>query len=121
VAFQLRDDLLSTFGAEAETGKPRGNDLRAGKRTAVLNEAERRLDPAGRAALDRCLGRPDASDAEVDEAARWLERCGARQAVEARLAELLARATSGLADAPLETSGRECLRGAAAALTVRAS
>jgi geranylgeranyl diphosphate synthase type I len=121
VAFQLRDDLLSTFGAEAETGKPRGNDLRAGKRTAVLIEAEKRLDPAGREALGRCLGRPEATADEVDEAARWLERCGARQAVEARLTDLLDRATAGLAGAPLEAAGREALRGAAAALTVRAS
>src|SRR5205823_1606576 len=53
VAFQLRDDLLGTFATTAETGKPEGGDLRAGKRTAVIVEAERLLDAAGRRALDR--------------------------------------------------------------------
>ncbi|MGC4092334.1 MAG: polyprenyl synthetase family protein [Polyangiaceae bacterium] len=32
VGFQLRDDLLSAFGDPKRTGKPLGNDLKAGKR-----------------------------------------------------------------------------------------
>ena len=36
VAFQLRDDLLSTFGTSQETGKP-GDDLRHGKHNAVVS------------------------------------------------------------------------------------
>nr|MDT0665566.1 polyprenyl synthetase family protein [Micromonospora sp. DSM 115978] len=35
-AFQLRDDVLGAFGDPAETGKPSGDDLRDGKRTALL-------------------------------------------------------------------------------------
>ena len=37
-AFQVRDDFLGTFGAPEKTGKPAGNDLRAGKRTAIIEE-----------------------------------------------------------------------------------
>lgn len=36
LAFQLRDDLLDAFGDPANTGKQRGGDLRAGKKTYLL-------------------------------------------------------------------------------------
>ena len=59
VAFQLRDDVLGTFGDPRATGKPAGNDLRAGTRTALVVDAFG--DPAAAAALGRVLGKRDAS------------------------------------------------------------
>ena len=44
IAFQLRDDLLGAFGDPAVTGKPSGDDLRDGKRTALLAVALKRAD-----------------------------------------------------------------------------
>ena len=36
LAFQLRDDVLGVFGEPEVTGKPAGDDLREGKRTALV-------------------------------------------------------------------------------------
>jgi geranylgeranyl diphosphate synthase type I len=85
VAFQLRDDLLGTFGHEAQTGKRRGGDLLAGKRSAVYVEAETQLDSAGKAAVSAIFGRRDAGEAELEQAIAAVSRSGARQRVEARL------------------------------------
>ena len=119
VAFQLRDDLLGAFAKEAETGKKEGSDLRAGKRTALLAEAEGRLDDAGRAAIARALGHEDASDDVVREATLALERCGARAAVEERLRSLCARAGELAKQLPVSERARTLFEGAALALLPR--
>jgi geranylgeranyl diphosphate synthase, type I len=119
VAFQLRDDLLGTFGATEETGKPVGNDLRAGKRTAILAEAlsgRSPLPPAGREAVDRVFGNAGASDADVSAATEALDACGARAAVTLRLARLCHEAETLAEGLPLAAPVPALLAGAAAAL-----
>jgi geranylgeranyl diphosphate synthase type I len=96
VAFQLRDDVLGTFGDPSSTGKPARSDLREGKRTALI--AEIAHDPRG-AALFGDLSRPDVRDEEIDAFAAYLVSSGARERVEARIETLLDRATRAL-DAP---------------------
>ena len=58
-AFQLRDDLLGVFGDPAETGKPAGDDLREGKRTALIAYAYDRGDDATKNLIDQKLGTED--------------------------------------------------------------
>jgi geranylgeranyl diphosphate synthase type I len=120
VAFQLRDDLLGTFGTSEETGKPYGGDLRAGKRTAVFVEAEKRLSAEERALVDRALGKADASDEAVRAAADAIEACGARGAVASRLGALCDEAEALSAELPIAEGAREVLRGAAIALRLDA-
>ena len=108
-AFQVRDDLLGTFGDAALTGKPVGNDLRAGKRTAIVREAETSLSEADRAPLSRVLGRADAGEAAIREAMQMLERTGVRGRVETRLEALLRASLDALDAAPVDPRGRALL------------
>jgi geranylgeranyl diphosphate synthase, type I len=121
IAFQLRDDLLGAFGDSSATGKPVGNDIRQGKRTALV--VEMRGDSRAEALLARVLGREDASDADVAEVVRAMETTGAKARVEARVAELLAEARAALAAMALPESsrGRVWLAGAIRALGERSS
>lgn len=119
VAFQLRDDLLGTFGSPERTGKPVGGDLRAGKPTSVLAFALRRATPAERHRIESVMGRQNASDAELAEVKGLTALSDARSAVETRLEELTTRAERALRAAHIAEPARDWFAGAAAALTVR--
>jgi geranylgeranyl diphosphate synthase type I len=118
VAFQLRDDLLSAFGNPRETGKPLGGDLRSGKRTPLVLQASRDARGRDRATLSRVLGNLRATDADVRRALDVIRRTGAKDAVEARIDELVRRGLRALGPA-ISREGRELLIGAALALTAR--
>lgn len=117
VAFQLRDDLLGTFGDPKALGKPVGGDLRQGKRTAVVAALDG--DEAAKELLARVHGRKDASQEDVDVLLDHIERSGARARVEARLAALLDEAQGILEHVELTSHGAALLAGAIAALGVR--
>lgn len=102
VAFQLRDDLLGVFGDPAVTGKPAGDDLAEGKRTALLARARAVLaaDPTGAVALaelDDGVGRPDA---DAPRLAAVIAGTGAVDAVETRIATLVRSALAALDAVP---------------------
>lgn len=119
LAFQIRDDLLGTFGDTGTTGKPAGNDLRRGKHTSLIHEARRLLDTEDRQRLESVLGREDASDDEIAAATDLLQRCGARARVEERLEALLAEARQRLEVPALQGGDGSALRDLVALLGVR--
>ncbi|MEU5162493.1 polyprenyl synthetase family protein [Streptomyces sp. NPDC020875] len=94
LAFQLRDDLLGTFGDPALTGKPADDDLRSGKLTCLLavgaGLAGASGDRESAAALAPAPAGP--SDAAVRRARAALERTGARTVVESTIHELASAA-----------------------------
>ena len=120
VAFQLRDDLLSAFGDPKRTGKTLGNDLRAGKRTALLAAGLKLARGKELRALKQAVGNAQASESQLRAALGVLETSGARATIEARLSELT---RAGLRELKRGVSrqGALLLSGATDALTARRS
>lgn len=97
-AFQLRDDVLGVFGDPARTGKPAGDDIREGKRTALIACAHDRAGTHDRAVIDRVLGDTQAPDGAVAEIAEIIVRTGALGTVEDLIASRSAAATTAIGD-----------------------
>lgn len=76
-AFQLRDDVLGTFGDPSLTGKDADTDLREGKRTALVAKAWQMGSPDVRALIAERLGRPNLSPGEVRELREAIRASGA--------------------------------------------
>ncbi len=119
VAFQLRDDVLGTFGDPGSTGKAASTDLRVGKRTALVTAARARLSGAARARLEDVLSGRTHAEADVEAARAAIESCGARAEVEARIGSLRAEAEAALAAAGIDDGARRRLLGYAALLVDR--
>ena len=118
LAFQLRDDDLGVFGDPAVTGKPAGDDLREGKRTALLALTWEASSPAERRALTDVLGVTEASAEQIATATEIVERNG-RAAHEAEIARLVADAHAALDASSFTDDARAMLRELCSILTAR--
>lgn len=84
MAFQLRDDLLDAFGDQSSTGKQRGGDLRAGKKTRLLIRALERCEEEGIRALHEELILPP-ERRNVERMLFVLQEVGVKQEAEAEV------------------------------------
>ncbi len=120
VAFQLRDDVLGVFGDPELTGKPSGDDLIEGKRTALLAEGLRLASPEGARLLRSSVGR-DLDDAEVTAARNVLVESGALDAVERQVDDRLSAALTAVDDLDVADGARADLVSLARRITHRES
>ncbi|HUR13203.1 MAG TPA: polyprenyl synthetase family protein [Mycobacteriales bacterium] len=119
-AFQLRDDVLGVFGDPEVTGKPAGDDLREGKRTALVAMALESASTAQAEVVRRHLGDPSLDEAGVAALREVLVDTGAVDRLEVMIDERTAQALDALDTAPLAPEATEVLRELATAATVRA-
>lgn len=118
-AFQLRDDVLGVYGDPQVTGKPAGDDLREGKRTALVTLAQGRVAAPQAALLRSLIGNPDLDAAGVETCRTLIADCGALGEVEKLIALRGDEAIAALESPPLEGAARDALRALAAAALQR--
>ena len=118
VAFQLRDDILGVYGDPAVTGKPAGDDLREGKRTALVAMALEKATPAQAEVLER-LGDASLDDDGIAALRQVLVDTGAVARVEELIERHASEALAALETAPITAESVEVLRQLTHASTVR--
>jgi geranylgeranyl diphosphate synthase type I len=106
LAFQIRDDYLGVFGDSAITGKPVGNDILRGKKSApillALSKENVDLSP-----LKRALGNPRSTHDDVVQAIDFLRRLGVDTECRRMADEFARRAVDSLS--PFEDSDAKSL------------
>lgn len=107
-AFQMRDDVLGTFGDPAVTGKPVGEDLREGKPTPLLAITTDRAGAEGAELLGR-VGSPDLGADEVAAIQTLMIETAALEETERLVDELAAEAVAALDRAALTGEARAAL------------
>jgi geranylgeranyl diphosphate synthase type I len=118
-AFQLRDDVLGVFGDPAETGKPTGDDLRDGKRTALIAHAAVRASAAQASVIEKGFGNPSLDADGVAELQEIIVATGALAVVEDGITRRTEESIAALQSAPLVPAAAEVLTSLAAAATRR--
>lgn len=121
VAYQLRDDDLGIFGDQELTGKPAGDDIRSGKRTAQLALAWEMTDDRGRDYLMRYWGAPDLTPPIIDNICAIITGSGARRAISDLMNEHLEQSQSFLDAMPCEPEVKRQLAAFGSALVNRAN
>lgn len=109
-AFQLRDDLLGSFGDRASVGKPVDSDIREGKRNVLFAFAAERLEGDERTEfLSHWGGGDGLSGGDIIRLRTLLETSGARGRTESLLDRLAGQARAELAGLELDEASRRAL------------
>jgi geranylgeranyl diphosphate synthase type I len=109
-AFQLRDDLLGTFGDREDLGKPVDSDIREGKRHVLFAKSVALLEGDEKRFFVERWGQGGAlTPDEIDRLRELIDRCGARSETESLLESLAAAADSALASLEIDDEPRAAL------------
>ena len=121
IAFQLRDDLLGVFGDSSLTGKPAGDDLLEGKRTALISHALSELSPPERAEFTATFGNRQATSLHISRMRELIQKSGAVEFIEKIIEEKTTLALEAGSDSRITSEGRELLAQLAIAATRRSA
>lgn len=110
LAFQLRDDVLGVFGDSAVTGKPAGDDLREGKRTALIALTRETLSSTVVKIFDELLESGELSEEQIKFLQQTIIGSGALAKIERMIVELGDQSMAALETLRLEETAKGQLR-----------
>jgi len=121
IAFQLRDDLLGVFGDSSVTGKPAGDDLIEGKRTALIAYAQERFSNSESQEFFELFGKKNLTMDEINVMRGAIQSVGAVDFIEKLIEEKTILALEAIKNPLITSAGRELLSELAIRATQRSA
>ena len=121
IAFQMRDDLLGVFGDSAVTGKPAGDDLLEGKRTALIAYALKHMNQTDVSEFMELFGDRKVSESEIERMRELIRSAGAVDFIEKLIEEKTNLAHAAADSKKISQSGQDLLRELAILATQRSA
>ncbi|KGA04043.1 MAG: polyprenyl synthetase [actinobacterium acIB-AMD-6] len=109
-AFQLRDDMLGVFGNPKETGKPAGDDLREGKRTALIAATFDKANKTQMEVLNEYFGDPNLSNDQISLLQEIIVETGAQSHIESVIKQLAETSLNALTYEGISLEGKQLLQ-----------
>lgn len=120
MAFQIRDDILDSYGTQASLGKKIGGDIIEGKKTFLTTDAMEVADEDTRRRLAGLMhNREMIPDEKVTRVLAIYDALGVRERAEAAVTRYTDRATAALAGLSVPAARREPMERLALELTSR--
>ncbi len=95
-AFQIQDDILGSFGDEAVTGKPSDGDIKEGKKTLLVIEANRLCNADQKKILEKYLGNDKITADEIEKVRDVFRNSGALKSTDVMMNNLLGEGQNAL-------------------------
>ncbi|MDD5115704.1 MAG: polyprenyl synthetase family protein [Candidatus Omnitrophica bacterium] len=108
-AFQIRDDIIGTFGKEKETGKSNLTDIKEAKRTLLIWHAFKHAGNKDRLAIKKIMDGRLSSGSGLLEIRRIIVRCGSLAYAEKQIRELFLKAGKHLEGLKMKTPYKQAL------------
>lgn len=120
-AFQIQDDIISTFGSEEKIGKPVDSDIKEGKRTLLVVKAYEFSNRTEKKLLDSVIGNKKARKKDIEAVREIMRDSGSLKYSQELAFRLIKRAKEALYGEKLEEDGKKYLLQAADYLLNRSS
>lgn len=107
MAFQVTDDIMSTYGLPEQTGKSNMDDIREGKQTLLTIHTLKHAAAADKAFVRRCLGNKELTEADFRRCQQIMTASGALDYANAVAQDYINLALTNLDNAPSNWGGTE--------------